>query len=403
MAYNLTSFIRKVPRNDFKEYLTTKYPTLDFDDDFLKLKKNKTFKITDKKYIDYITSIIQSLTDLQQINLHNDCELAYTITQDAIAINALNDAIELNKTTTGEIINTERQSPQATALIVQQSNPEIIELAIKYYSLDKYSHGLKHSQYHVEDGFTFKQGEETKDSFETAINQEVNKKNIITLKTKTDWVERELESGEVVQQIVFYREKQPTAVHRFNENDIETDFVLFVSEGAIRFNHRTGAIDITGEGGKEFHDSIKKHFQTIIIEQSEEKQISKIEPKNINFDVFNTKPNFEPYYKGFFKIVEVESIKLIDGKESYLISNKKDDRDVYKSLYKFSKVDDVAKTQYKTSKVTIRCIIQANESDKEEIVSFDLTYPNKSSLPNQHSKYQKPIEELLVKMKIVEK
>ena len=407
MAYNLKSFIRKVPRSDFKEYLITKYPSINFNDDFLSIDKNNKFKIGERKYLDYITKLIQNLSEEQQFSINRDCELSYIITQDEIAINSLNDAIEVNHDLISEGFNLERQSHQAKALIVQVNYPEIIKLAVKCYSLDKYSNGSKHSQYNLSGGFNFKQDEESKKLFEKAINEAINKKNIIPLKTKTDWLERTLENGEKVQQIIVYREKPPLAMQQFNKDEVETDFILFVSEGAIRFNPETGAIYIAGEGGKDFHDSIKEHFQNIILEKSEDEQqeIKKVEPKNINFEVFNTKPNFEPHYNGYFKKVEVESLRLVkSGQKKYLtIEDKQDDnRDAYQELSKINPFfEDVSNTAYKISKVGIRCAIKKNETDDEEIISFDLTYPNKSSLPNQHSVHQKPIEELLKTMSIL--
>jgi hypothetical protein len=405
MAYNLRSFIRKVPRNDFKEYLAKKYPDIAFNVDFLiKKKDDDKFTLGDKKYIDYITTVIQGLEEEQQLSINRDCELSYIITQDDIAINALNDALEFHGTTLNQSFCLERQSPESKALIVQINFPEVMGLAIKYHSMDKYSNGSKHSQYRIAGGFGFKDDDETKERFEQAINVSVNKKHVLNLKTKTEWLERTLENGETVKQIIFYREKPPSAVQRFNNNEVETDFLLFVSEGAIRFNPKTGMIDITGEGGKEFHESIKENFQEILLEQAPEDQevIKKVEPRDINFSIFNTKPNFEPYYNGFFTSVEVESITLISGKVYYIINNKSDgDRDAYQQLKSFAKLHDIATSKYRIQKVGIRCIIQSNETDDEEIISFDLTYPNKSNLPNQHSIHQKPIETLLSKMKII--
>lgn len=51
MAYNLKSFIRKVPRNDFKEYLTTKYPDIEFNSDFLSQDKNNKFELIEKSIL----------------------------------------------------------------------------------------------------------------------------------------------------------------------------------------------------------------------------------------------------------------------------------------------------------------------------------------------------------------
>lgn len=407
MAYNLKSFIRKVPRNDFKEYLITKYPSINFNDDFLSIDKNNKFELIERKYLEHVIKLIQNLNEEQQFSINRDCELSYIITQDEIAINALNNVIEINQEEISENVNLQRQSPEAKALIVQINYPKIVDLAVKYYSFDKYSNGSKHSQYNLSGGFNFKQDEESKKLFEKAINEAINKKNIIPLKTKTDWLERTLENGEKVQQIIVYREKPPSAFQKFNKNEIETDFLLIVSEGAITFNPKTGAIYIAGEGGKDFHDSIKEHFQDIILEKSEDEQqeIKKVEPKNINFEVFNTKPNFEPHYNGYFKKVEVESLRLVkSGQKKYLtIEDKQDDnRDAYQELSKINRFfDDVSKTAYKISKVGIRCIIQKNETDDEEIVSFDLSSHNRSSLPNQHSVHQKPIEELLKTMSIL--
>jgi hypothetical protein len=407
MAYNLKSFIRKVPRNDFKEYLTTKYPDIEFDDKYLSKDKNDKFEFGDRKYGEYITKLIKGLDGKQQLSINHDCELSYIITQDDFAIQALDNAIEEKQSLISEGLNLERQSAESKALILQINYPEIINLAVKYYSLDKYSNGTKQSQYNLSGGFEFKQDEETKRLFEEAINKSVNKKNIIQLKTKTDWIERTLANGEKVQQIILYHEKQPTAVQQFNEentDELKIDFLLIVSEGAISFNPKTGAIYIAGEGGKDFHDSIKEDFQKIAVKQPEDKEleIKKIEPNNINYKVFNTKPNFEPHYNGYFKSVEVELIRLINGKVSYLINNKSDgNRDVYQNLKSFAKINDIEKTAYKISKVGICCVIQQNETDDEEIISFDLTYPNKSSLPNQHSVHQKPIEELLKTMSIL--
>jgi hypothetical protein len=409
LPYNLKSFISKVPRNDFKECITTKFPDVEFDDKYLSIGKNDKFELGDRKYGDYITKLIQGLDAKQQLSINHDCELSYIITQDDTAIKALDDALEVNQDAISEGFNLERQSPESKALIVQIKHPEIIDLAVKYYSLDKYSNGTKHSQYCIEDGFEFKHDEETKKLFEKAINESVNKKNIIKLKTKADWIERTLENGEKVQQIIFYREKPPSAVQKFNEDEIETDFLLIVSEGAISFNPKTGSIYIAGEGGKDFHDSIKENFQEIVLEQPEDKEqeIKKIEPKNINFEVFNTKPDFAPHYNGYFKSVEVESIKLLKtGQKKYItIEDKHDDkRDAYQELSKLSKFyEDISKTPYSISKVGIRCVIQKNETDDEEIISFDLTHPNRSNLPNQYSIHQKPIEELLKNMTIFEK
>lgn len=407
MAYNLKSFIGKVPRSDFKEYLTTKYPDVEFDDKYLSKCKNDKFELGDRKYGDYITKLIQGFDDKEKLSINHDCELSYIITQDDTAINALDDAIEVNQEAISEDFNIERQSAQSKALIIQVTYPKIITLAVKYHSLDKYSNGNKHSHYSIDGGFEFKQDDETKKLFEEAINKSVNKKNIIQLKTKADWIERILENGETVQQIIFYREKPPSAVQKFNDDELETDFLLIVSEGAISFNPKTGSIYIAGEGGKKFHDSIKEDFQELVIEQPEDDklEIKKIEPKDINFDVFNTKPNFEPYYNGYFKSVEVESLRLIkSGQKKYIaIEDKHDEkRDAYQELSKLNKFyEDISKTSYSISKVGIRCVIQPNETDDEEIISFDLTYPNKSNLPNQHSIHQKPIEELLKKMGIL--